>query len=644
MGLLVGFLFPMMALASTGVIDPVLHYSRLCASVDCTSYSRINWLPTHTTVPVVVSDTGVVGIIWSENMGWVNLAPTTAMSIDPAHAGIHNTTAGVLTGDAWGEAGSWINFSPLHGGVTINPTTGEFLGDAWVSNFGWIKFDCSLTDGAGNHDACVKTDWRGTASLCLDTTATNFGGPLPCTYPTPPPLLCTDPTATNVGGVLPCLYTATCTDTTATNYGAAGSCVYGGTCTDHSALNYGAAGSCIYSIVTGPTCTDHAALNYGADGACHYPAAVLCLDHSAINYGAVGSCHYSLPTTCIDHSALNYGLVGDCTYKKITITIPPIKKINPTIGTTVSTVGAVGSTAIAVATTIFLNSMSLSDILLIPIRLWSLLMGALGLAKRKKPWGTVYDSVTKQPLDPAYVILRNSEGKDVATAITDLDGRYGFIVNEPGNYVIIANKTNYLFPSQKLVGSDHDELYEELYFGEHFNISRAGEVITKNIPMDPIKFDWNEFAKRSQHLMKFYSRKEKWLRYISNIFMFVGFTFATYSVLTVTNKLNIAIFAVYMLLLVVRKYGLAARPFGNIISKETKQPLPYAIIRISQAGTGVEIMHRPADILGRFYCLLPNGEYLIRIDRKTDDGKYETVADKLPATVKKGYLSNKFVV
>jgi len=45
-------------------------------------------------------------------------------------------------------------------------------------------------------------------TICTDPTATNFGGSLPCTYPTPPPTetLCTDTTATNFGQPLPCTF------------------------------------------------------------------------------------------------------------------------------------------------------------------------------------------------------------------------------------------------------------------------------------------------------------------------------------------------------------------------------------------------------------------------------------------------------
>ncbi|MCC6520456.1 fibronectin type III domain-containing protein [Candidatus Nomurabacteria bacterium] len=42
-----------------------------------------------------------------------------------------------------------------------------------------------------------------TAQTCTDTTATNYGGPLPCTYQAQ---TCTNPAATNYGGALPCVF------------------------------------------------------------------------------------------------------------------------------------------------------------------------------------------------------------------------------------------------------------------------------------------------------------------------------------------------------------------------------------------------------------------------------------------------------
>ncbi|MEZ4211201.1 MAG: carboxypeptidase-like regulatory domain-containing protein [Candidatus Paceibacterota bacterium] len=121
---------------------------------------------------------------------------------------------------------------------------------------------------------------------------------------------------------------------------------------------------------------------------------------------------------------------------------------------------------------------NIAGIISIPIRIWNIIPTLLGFRRRKRPWGTVFDSVTKQPLDPVYVMLKDSFGKEISTSITDLDGRYGFQV-PAGQYSIFANKANYTFPSVKLVGKTEDELYHDLYFGETLSVEKDGEVIQK---------------------------------------------------------------------------------------------------------------------------------------------------------------------
>ena len=336
------------------------------------------------------------------------------------------------------------------------------------------------------------------------------------------------------------------------------------------------------------------------------------------------------------------------TTQKVQDTIASLKAVfaNPkasAVSTAVGAIGVIAGSAFTIGSTLFLNPLSFSEIFLIPVRLWSLLMAALGLKKRRRPWGTVYDSATKQPLDPVYVTLRKIDGTEVTSSITDLDGRFGFVVPEPGMYGIFAKKTNYLFPSQQLVGRDHDELYRDLYFGEYFKVENAGDAVYKNIPMDAENFDWNEYAKKQQRLMKFYSRREKILKRLADVFFVIGFTVATLAVIFAPKTYNILIFCLYIVLFFVRRSGAHSRPFGDIVDA-SGTPLSYALIRVSSASTDVEVMHRIADVRGRYYALLPNGEYRVRIDRKNPDGTYATIATGLPVTVDKGYMAKKFSV
>jgi len=101
----------------------------------------------------------------------------------------------------------------------------------------------------------------------------------------------------------------------------------------------------------------------------------------------------------------------------------------------------------------------------------------LGWTKKKKPWGTVYDSENNQPIPLAQVrIFDFDKQKLLATDTTDRDGRFSFILG-PGKYYLQAIKKHYSFPAKMVLRDYHQEPVE---------ISDTDHVILDiNIPMDP---------------------------------------------------------------------------------------------------------------------------------------------------------------
>lgn len=289
------------------------------------------------------------------------------------------------------------------------------------------------------------------------------------------------------------------------------------------------------------------------------------------------------------------------------------------------------------------NPISFADFLLMLLRLWNLILIFFGARKRHHPWGTVYDSVTKQPIDPAYVMLMDMEGNEVATSLTDIDGRYGFSV-PPGTYKIVANKTNFEFPSKKLAGRTADELYTDLYFGETIVTKEEGEVIIKNIPMDQLNFDWNEFAKTEQKRLSYYKKSDLTLARLSSFFFWFGFTLSVISLIAEQSVYNKIVFVIYLAFFLIRQYAPQFQPKGSITDSVTDDPLPFAILRIQSLATGQEIMHKVADRLGSYYCLIPNGTYSVLIDKKNADASYTKVAVPGTVTVSEGYLKENFKV
>ncbi len=311
---------------------------------------------------------------------------------------------------------------------------------------------------------------------------------------------------------------------------------------------------------------------------------------------------------------------------------------------TVSTVGVVAGASVSVSTVAFATPVSFTEIWLIPTRLFGLLLGALGVRRKSRQWGTVYDSVTKRPIDPAYVSLINMKThKEVMNAITDLDGRYGFLVL-PGKYKIVAEKTNYKSPSKQMMGRAFDEVYNDLYFGEEIVVKQEGEIITKNIPMDPQAFDWNEFNKKKTNLNTFIKAKDiLWAR-ISKVLFFVGALISLIALIFAPAPYNFVIAGFYVVTYILNYVVFKTKKSGILKEKETKLPLSFAIVNIYREGENTPLTKKIADKLGAYYALVPKGNYYIKIDKKEADGTYKEVLKTKVMEINTGIINNDFEV
>lgn len=281
----------------------------------------------------------------------------------------------------------------------------------------------------------------------------------------------------------------------------------------------------------------------------------------------------------------------------------------------VDVVGAVGATAVGVL--VASNAaFSLLDIPRILARFFSGFM-VFGFArKRKYPWGTVYDSVTKEPLDPAYVELVDAViDKNVAEAITDLDGRYGFLALR-GMYYMRAHKTNYVFPSRRLAGRDHDVVYQDLYFGDTISSTEAS-AIRLNIPMDPVGVDWNQMEKRRRGMMHFVTRMDPYILRIFDTLFFIGCAFTCIEVVMVPSVFSIGIAVLYVLLLVWRVPN-GRPPVYGIVTTAQDKPLAFGLIHFYSEG-GHEIVKRVIDIYGRYIAIVPPGAYHVTIEKRAGE-------------------------
>ncbi|MEK7123962.1 MAG: hypothetical protein AAB851_03675, partial [Patescibacteria group bacterium] len=284
------------------------------------------------------------------------------------------------------------------------------------------------------------------------------------------------------------------------------------------------------------------------------------------------------------------------------------------------------------------------DVYLLMARFLSTMLSFAGIRRRRpKPWGTVYDSQTKQPLDPAYVQLLDEKGNELETQITDLEGRFGFFVKQTGNYSLLANKTNYKFPSGRLSGKSSDELYDNLYFGTPI-ILEESRISNINLPMDSEKFDWNEFAKKEQGYIKINPKIEIWKRRSQNLIFWTGLISAPVSYLFSPSLFNLAIIGFYFAFVFLRLAGVREKSFGSVYDSRTNQPLSFALITAYYPDVPVKVKSTITDKFGRYYLLIPNGKYYVTVEQKQPDGAYSPVHRSNPFEVKKGVVDREVAV
>ncbi len=543
---------------------------------------QINWKPTNGTA-VSVTDTAVTGTIWGETVGWINL--------NPSRAGITNTCSGVLSGYAWGQNTGWINFNPTRGGVTIDTATGDFSGYAWSQNYGWIHFDPNVST---KH---VQTDWHG----CTVVTPPGGGG-----GSLPPTDMCT-----NIAGIqtsIPIGYTAV-------------------------------SRICTPIIPVSPyACSD--LIDNDGDGLIDFPADPGCgspSDNSEYNF---------VLDQCPNIAGIQL-TTADCPV----IINPPIDPVgleppllNP-IDAVINTINKLSSiltksdnTVPILATALALLGLmgSLPGFL---VRLGNVIY-TIPFVALKKPWGIVYDAESKEPLDPAIVIIINADtGQEIDQRTTDMEGRYGFAL-KPGNYKMIANKTHYRFPSQILAGQSSDIVYKDLYFGEVFTINdqNKDQILTLNIPMDKIETDWNEDEKKKRAgILEYFTHNKGFWYFVFKALFVSGFITSMVILYFSPNTWNIIIASLYMILGIMSLYGLGGVHTAQIT--QSGKPLRSAIVRVYNAHLNIEIAHRITNELGQYYILVPNGEYYITVEQKNATGGYDKVYTSKTMEIHSGIIN-----
>lgn len=227
--------------------------------------------------------------------------------------------------------------------------------------------------------------------------------------------------------------------------------------------------------------------------------------------------------------------------------------------------------------------------------------------RRRKDWGTVFNSITKKPVDLALVRLYNvATNRLIVSRVTDKYGRFIFFAQE-GKYTIKVEKKGFVYPSEILAGKKSDGQFLDLYFGEEINIPKGSVgTIASNIPIDP---DKNNQITDKQAIAKF--RKE----HLAASLSLAGPIFALVYLFIYPSIFSLLILALHILLLLLFK-RLAAKPqgkrsWGKVFDLANRKSLSQAVIRIFSPEYGRMLEFYVTDNRGEYGFLVENNKYYL---------------------------------
>lgn len=216
--------------------------------------------------------------------------------------------------------------------------------------------------------------------------------------------------------------------------------------------------------------------------------------------------------------------------------------------------------------------------------------------KKEKPWGFVYDSESRKPIELADVSLYEKEyGKKIASQFTDINGRFNFLIL-PGKYYLKVVKNNFIFPS-KFISTE--------YRGEPIEIKKETTLSLK-IPLDP------ELPTLT-HRIIILDEIRRILRTLKYPLLVIG-TLATasfyYFYKDFADLIFLLLYAVMWAFEIA--YLFKKKSYGVVLDQKTHQPLARSIIRFFDARNKL-LFTKVTDDRGHFSALISPGKFNLQV-------------------------------
>jgi len=204
--------------------------------------------------------------------------------------------------------------------------------------------------------------------------------------------------------------------------------------------------------------------------------------------------------------------------------------------------------------------------------------------KKQKTWGLIYDQVLKKPIAFAVARIYDKNGNMIKQTVSDLNGRYGFII-DPGNYRLEVEHSDY----RKYV--EQIDIVTEQKFAQDISLLRTQGQLKP-------KWEWR-----------------RWLGGLNLILAMLGLSLSLIALVLSFNAFNLVIVILYLLqisviLTITRKksWGVLQDIYGN--------PITGGFLRILDPKEGRQLDVCISDDKGRFEFILEKGDYLLIADHE----------------------------
>lgn len=267
----------------------------------------------------------------------------------------------------------------------------------------------------------------------------------------------------------------------------------------------------------------------------------------------------------------------------------PLKAVNaPQFVQDVTLSGVISSVLL---TFTFFNFFSLLNVISAPVLLLSLIRSLI--TSTRKPWGLVLDADQETPIAFATIrIYAVADNKLIETKVSDLKGRYGFVVDK-GEYRLEVAHPDYHPLSFNLTISHKDApIDNDIYLSPLVSTANRGHAQAANLDNDLV------------------------LSRISQLIFSLGFIFAIIACLISPIWYNLLVVLVYGLQIAV--YFLlrqqTAQNWGEVIDSKVETGLPLAHVKIYDPDNWSLVDTQMTNRHGQFGFTIDDGNYALMIN------------------------------